>query len=191
MSSMILQMFQSSAVVYGPLLIVTIFTLLAIPSLMVPGAKPEGVVKAIASYIIKTLGLVLLAMSAVQLTYGLIMMEIPEFSALAALIILFTIGLGIMVHQSIVLKHIDEASAMIPRLVFSHACEVIGALVTILSALSLIITYIVSGGSTVGMQGWEMSATFLLLGSILTLTSSVHIVRKNKKAARSVKAKRK
>jgi lysylphosphatidylglycerol synthetase-like protein (DUF2156 family) len=118
-------------------------------------------------------------------------MEVPEFSALAALIILFTIGLGIMVHQSIVVKHIDEASTMIPRLVFSHSCEVIGALITLLSALSLVITYIVSGGSSFGMEGWEMSATFLLLGSILTLASSVHITRKNKKAARSMKAKKK
>jgi hypothetical protein len=79
---------------------------------------------------------------------------------------------------------------MIPRLVFSHACELIGALLVILSSLSVVITFIVNEGSPAGLQGWEMPATFLLLGSILLLGSSAHISRRNKKAARSVKVKK-
>jgi hypothetical protein len=188
---MSLQLLQSPAVVFGPAFIVAAFAILAIPSLMVPGAKAEGVVKAIACYILKTLGLVLLALSAVQLMYGLIVMQMPDFPSLAALIILFTVGVGLMVHESTVLKHIDEASVMIPRLVFSHACEIIGAIICILSTLSLVVTYIVSEGSPEGIAGWELSATLLLLGAIMSLGSSVHIGHRNKKAARSMKAKRK
>ncbi len=186
MSSITMSLFQSPLMLYIPLSIAAAFGILFIPSLLVAGAKPEGVARAISCYMMKTLGIVLLALSSVQITYALINVRLPELPTLSALILLFTIGLGILVHQSTKLDLIDEASMMVPRLVFSHACEIVGGLIALISGLSIIITFIVNES----LSGWEMSSTMLLLGTALMVLSSIHIEKRNKKSKKSLRGKK-
>ncbi len=175
--------FQSSLVLYLPVAIIATFALLLIPSLLVTGAKAENASKAISCYLVKSLGLLLMAISAVQLTYSLVSMRLPSSPALTGLILLCVIGLGLMLHASRELVGVDAASCLVPRLVFSHSCEVIGTFVTVISGLSLMMTFVL----TQSVNGWEMSATLLLLGMLLMMASSVHIRGKNHPAAKKAK----
>lgn len=180
------QLFQSSLALYIPLSVAVAFGLLFIPSLLVQGAKPENVGKAIGCYMMKTLGVVLVIMSGMQLVSSLIALTLPETPLLLALTLLLVIGIGIMVHESRVLATLDEASVMVPRLVYSHTCEVMGALIAIGASLSLIVTFIV----TQDTAGWESAATLLILGITLLLASSLHISHRNRRAARKMRSKK-
>lgn len=178
-------LFQSTASLYIPLFIVFTFVLMFIPSMMVTGAKADGVARAIGCYMLKTLGLILIALSAVQLGFGLVAMQMPDSPTLSALILVFVLGLGLMVHQSRVLKEqVDEASMAVSRLVFSHSCEVIGTIIVVVSGLSIALTFILSQQ----LVNWEMPATMILLGIVLMFSSSAHISHRNKHMR---KAKRK
>lgn len=174
---------QSTALLFAPVMLVITFTLLLIPSLLVTGAKPEAATKAIGCYILKTVGLILLAASVIQLTYGLITLRLPDPEESTILVLLLVTGIGIMVHQSRIVATIDAPSVSVVRLVFSHTCELVGALVALGSGLSLMISFLITQNSS----GWEMSGTLLLLGLLLMLVSSVHIRIKNGQRVKSAR----
>ncbi len=172
--------FQSSLLTYVPVGILLSFALLMIAGLHVTGSKPEGVAKAIGCVLLKTFGLVLIGLSAVQLTYALIAVEIPGTETLFALVLLLVTGLGIMIHESRREADIDAASRSVPHAVFCHVCRVIGSLVMVLSGLSLMMTFLLNDSLT----GWEMPATLLLLGTLLSLTSTLHVEGKHHRTAK-------
>jgi hypothetical protein len=155
--------------------------LLFIPSLLVTGAKPEGVAKAIGGYLWKSIGLFLLAISSIQLMYSVVMTQLPNPELLSALLFLMVVGIGIMIHASRIIAEVDHASSAVPRLVFSHTCEFVGGTVALVSGLSLGISLLL----TMEAPDWQMPATMILLGCILMLSSSLHISHKNKRAAAS------
>lgn len=165
---------QPAALLFAPVMLVVTFTLLLIPSLLVPGAKPEAAAKAIGCYILKTIGLLLLASSVIQLMYGLITLQLPD-PGTPLLVLLLVVGLGIMVHQSRIVATIDEASVSVVRLVFCHTCEMIGKLITLGTGLWLMTNLLFLQRVADG----AMAGTLLLLGLLLMLLSSVHIRIKN------------
>lgn len=166
---------QSTTLLFASVILVIIFTLLLIPSLLVPGAKPEAAAKAIGCYVLKTIGLLLLASSVIQLMYGLVSLQLPDPGTLSLLVLLLVVGLGIMVHQSRIVATIDEASVSVVRLVFCHTCEMIGKLITLGTGLWLMINLLLLQQVADG----AMAGTLLLLGLLLMLLSSVHIRIKN------------
>jgi len=166
---------QSTALLFAPVILLVTFTLLLIPSLLATGAKPDAAAKAIGCYILKTVGLILIAASVIQLTYGLIIFDVPTGDTLTVLVLLLVTGIGIMIHQSRIVATIDTPSVSVVRLVFSHTCELVGALVALGSGLSLMISLLIAQDTS----GWEMSGTLLLLGMLLMILSSVHIRIKN------------
>jgi hypothetical protein len=176
---------QLSALLYGGLGIALVFIIMMIPSLMVPGAKPEKVAKAITCYLLKTIGIILLAGSAVQLIYAGMTNNFPGFPAMSALLLILVLGIGMLTHMSVILKaNIDDASEMVPRLVFFHSLEVLGIVISLVAALSIVISFMMASGQ---ISGWEMQATMLLLGIILTLTAAVSVNDKNAKIAKRKK----
>lgn len=166
---------QPSAFLFTSVILVVTFVLLLIPSLLVPGAKPEAAAKAIGCYVLKTVGLLLLASSAIQLMYGLITLQFPDSGSLNILVLLLLVGLGIMVHQSRTIATIDDASVSVVRLVFCHTCEIIGALIALSAGLWLAINSLLQQQ----MAAEAMAGTLLPLGLLLMLLSSVHIRIKN------------
>lgn len=156
--------------VYVPLGVFLTFALLMTAGLHVSGAKPEGVAKAIGCMVVKALGLILVSLSLVQLTYGLISMTLEMSPSFFALILLFVIGAGLMLHESRMAAHIEKASASVPNLVFSHSCRVIGCLIATLAGLSLLLSFVLTGD----FSGSAMPVTLLMLGLLLSLSSSVH-----------------
>ncbi len=179
-------LFDAPTLLYALLAILITYVALMIPSMMVSGAKPEGIAKAIACYIWKAFGLVLLAMSVIQLTISIIGNALPEFPLLSGLILLLVTGIGIMVHASRVLTTVDNASIMIPRLVFSHTIEIIGGLIALVSALSLMLSFLI----TSRIDGWQLPMSMILLGITMMLSASVHITTKNRHANKVVKKKK-
>lgn len=179
-------LFESSFLLYASFFVAVLFILLFIPSLLVPGAKPEGIGKAITCYLLKTFGLILVALSVVQIVYGMLTLNLPDVPALSAIILVLVVGIGIIVHMSRVLREcVDDASEAVSRLVFCHTIEVIGILIVIISALSIVLSFIVRQR----LVGWEMPATTILLGLFMAFTSSVAINKRNAHVARKGKRK--
>ena len=176
-------LFDPSTLLYALVIVIIAYIALFIPSMMVPGAKPEGVAKAISGYLWKSFGLLLLGMSVVQATMSVINNSLPEWPLLSALILLLISGIGIMVHASRVVATVDSASSVVPRLIFSHTLEVIGGLIAFVSALSLMLGFLI----TERVEGWQMPVTMILLGVTMMLSASLHISAKNRRGAKAVK----
>jgi hypothetical protein len=185
-TSLSLNFFQSGYVVAVPLAVFLLFILLYIPSMMVPDAKPTAVGQAITCYLMKTLGLLLMATSVFPLTYSLMAKSLPAESTVYSLLLVFVVGVGIITHFSRVCQHIDEASVVVVRSIFSHGFEMLGAVMVVFSALSLMLMFLLTGG----FDAWEMPATVFLLGLLLMLMFSIHIGEKRRHAAKAVRRKR-
>ena len=175
MSALSVSIFQSTAVVYALFVVVLLFVLLFIPSLLVTGAKPQGVARAISCYMWKTAGLVIMAMSVIQLAFDVVNEQLPDAPLLSALILLFAVGVGTMVQASRMVKSVDEASVVVVRLIFSHTCEVVGGLIALVSGLSIALSVLLTNQ----LVDWQMPATTLLLGLTTMLAASIHIKHKN------------
>lgn len=180
MTGLSISLFQPNALLYALLIIVIAYVSLFIPSLMVTGAKPEGIARAISCYLWKTFGLILLSLSVVQLMFGIVNQSIPDFSLLSGLILLLVVGMGIMVHSSRIVAKVDSASAAVPRLVFSHTIEIMGGLIAAISGISLMLGFLV----TQRVDGWQMPSTMVLLGIVMMLSASLHISDKNRRSRR-------
>lgn len=180
MTALSMGLFQPNSLLYALLIIVIAYVTLFIPSLMVTGAKPEGIARAISCYLWKTFGLVLMSSSVVQLMLGIVNESLPDFPLLSGLILLLVVGMGIMVHASRVVATVDAASAAVPRLVFSHTIEILGGLIACSSGVSLLLSFLIKQR----LDGWELPSTMLLLGIVMMLSASLHISGKNKHARR-------
>ena len=187
MSDFNFSLFEASTLLYALIVIIVTYVALFIPSMLVTGAKPEGVAKAISCYLWKAFGLVLLSMSVVQLTISIVGDSLPEFPLLSALILLLASGIGIMVHASRVLKNVDPASSVVPRLVFSYTIETIGGLIAAVSLLSLMLGFLI----TERMMGWQLPVAMMLLGITVMLSASIHISAKNGGGLKAPKAAKK
>ncbi len=181
-----INLFDASTLLWAIAIIIVMQVALFIPSMMVPGAKPEGIAKAISCYLWKSFGLVLLSMSVVQIAISIVGGTLPQFPLLSALILLFVTGIGIMVHCSRLLARIDHASLSVPRLVFSHTVEIIGGVIAFVSTLSLMLGFLI----TESVQEWQMPATMAMLGITMMLSASLHISEKNRHAAKAAKKRR-
>lgn len=171
---------NASTLLTAVVAIILTYVIVLIPGMMVTGAKPEGIAKALSCYIWKTFGLVLVSVSVLQLSIHIVFQRLPEFSALSSLLLILVVGIGIMVHASRMLVSVDAASAMIPRLIFSHTVEIIGGLIALVSALSLMLNFMI----TERIDGWEMPVTMGFLGFTMMLAASLHISAKNGKAGK-------
>lgn len=186
MSEFDFSLFDTSTLLYVLLVVIISYVALFIPSMMVPGARPEGVAKAISCYLWKTFGIILLSMSVVQLMISIVGGTLPTFPLLSGLVLLLVTGIGVMVHASNILAKVDHASVMVPRLIFSHTVEIVGGLIAFVSGLSLMLGFLM----TEQVDGWQLPVTMLLLGITMMFAASLHISEKNRHAARAAKKRK-
>lgn len=156
-----------------PIGIAMTFALMLILSLSVAGAKPESAARGITCMILMMAALSITAFGATQLLYALMIGVFLDTTMLGLYLLLFVVGIGLLVHESRTLGRLDAASSLAPRLVLSHTVECIGILVTIGSLLTLLIRALM----TQSLIGWQMPATFALLGGLAALITSVHLSR--------------
>ncbi len=171
-------LFQPSYILTIPVVVFAAFALLYIPSMMVTGAKPDAVGKAIACYLMKTFGVLLMVVSMLPLLYDIISSTVPPMPTVSGLLLVFLFGVGIVIHYNNVVHTVDEASSMVVRTVFAHGFEVLGAVIALLSALSLLLTFML----TQTVEGWQMPATSLTFGLLITLMFSVHISERTRRS---------
>lgn len=126
-----------------------------------------------------------MALSAVELTYGLIVTNFPAYPLLSILTLLFAVGVALIIHASRILQTIDSASSVVLKLIFFHSLEVLGVLTAIIAVLFIGITFVM----TKQFIKWELPATLVLLGVITALVSSMHLAQKNGKVSRVTKKK--
>ncbi|MEQ1849762.1 MAG: hypothetical protein ABL890_04190 [Candidatus Peribacteraceae bacterium] len=170
-------LFQSSFFQYAPMIVAGLVALLFIPGLMVTGAKPEGVGRAIVCVLWKAFGLVLIALSVTQLASDVVLSErLTEQPMLSVLVLIMVVGIGIMVQASRVLAGVDAASKAVPRLVFILTCETIGGLLVVVSMMTILVNFLMTNALT----GWEMQTVLGLLGVVLMLGASLHVSPKAK-----------
>lgn len=164
----------SSAVwIVIPIGIAVTFAVMIAVSLHIPGAKPASAARAITCMILMMIALSITAIGATHLLYALMIGAIPDATMLGLYLLLFAVGIGLLVHESRTLGRIDAASSLVSRLVLSHTVECIGILVAIGSILTLLIQSLM----TQSLVGWQMPATFALLGGLTALITSVHLSR--------------
>lgn len=177
---------QSYIWIYLPLAIAGIFAFFTIPSLLVQDAEPHAVCRAVSAMLLSALGVLMTAISALQIVYSLMLGQLMDQPLLGIMIALFVVGVGIIVHESRVAAALPEASTVLPRLLFCHAVELTSALLAIASLFSLIGSAVMSGK----FVDWELPATLLILSSLTALMTSIHLSRiGNKKTAKAAKKK--
>lgn len=186
MTGLSISLFDPNALFYATMIIVITYVALFIPGLMVAGAKPEGVARAISCYLWKTFGLLIMSMSIVQLMVAVINNQVPSFPLLSGLILLLVTGMGIMVHVSSVVAKVDPASSVVARLVFSHTIEIVGGLIAVVSAMSLMLSFLL----TQRVDGWELPSVMILLGVTMMLSASLHISGKNRGSTKAVRKRK-
>lgn len=159
--------------------IVAMFIALLTASLLVPGAKADAAGKAIACYMFKAVGVILLAMAGMQLLFSAFIMSLPETMTLLALILFSVVGIGLLVQGSRIVHRIDDASVVVARTVFAYSCTIVG----ILSAASALLSFVVNFFLTQNAQEWQSPATIMVTGAVLALFSSIYASGKNGKSA--------
>lgn len=171
-------LFQPSFIVIVPAIVFVSLALLYIPSMAVTGAKADSVGKAIACYLMKTFGMILIVVSMLPLLYDSMSGTVPPMPTVSALLLVFLFGAGTVLHYNRVVHELDDSSTIVVRTVFAHGFEVLGAMVALLSVLSLLLNFML----TQTVDGWQLPATTLTFGLLVSLVFSVHISERNRRA---------
>lgn len=157
-------------IILAPLVLVQFFTLLFIPSFLVPGAKPVGIVRAIYAYTMQSVGIVLMALGAIPALHGVLekfSLSVERFSTeiyISLLILFATGGLVYLWHEQMA-HTIDDASRRVSRALFTILWKTIGALLMILSLLSFLLTMLLSQSAT--GNWWIMPIVLFCFGWLL------------------------
>lgn len=163
--------FQPLYLVILPLGIFAVFIALFIPSMMAStNPKPEAISRAISCYILKSVGIGMIAFSAFPVLYMLLINELLPVQSLLPLAFLFLIGAGTVVQSNILVQGVDDVSVAVPRAIFHHSFEVLGAIVALASGLAIVVVPLM----TLDISGWEIPASTLILSLILMLSFSLH-----------------
>ncbi len=148
-----------------------IFTLLMIGSLlMTPHARPEDIAKATLCYILKGFSLVLIGIGATPVIYMVLVGSLVPTEPLLGLAAIFLMGIGLFVHSNQVSHTIDAAAVAVPRAIFHVGCEALGLIISVVSGLALLVTFLV----TKQLSGWAIPTTTLILGILLMTSFSLH-----------------
>ncbi len=155
----------------APAMVFLAFVLAFIPSMMVPMAKPEAVAQAIAYYLMKALGVLLMIAGGLPLVFAVVSGVLPSMTTAYGFLLTFLVGVGTLTHYSRLVSQLDEKSVAVPRAIFAHGFEVIGASVGLLSALWLLLSFTLTNT----VADWELPSTLLLFGVFTTLMFSMHM----------------
>lgn len=162
-------MFSFVSVFYGllvPLMIVLSLTLLFIPSMLHPGAKPHGVGSALFHYSMQALGVLLMTTGALPtITSVLAGVELTGTTYFTLLLVFAVGGILFLWHDNAV-RGVDAASRAVPGAVFVYMFKIIGYSLVILWGLSIVTT--IMGGAPSDTGWWIVPFVMLVYGILLT-----------------------
>lgn len=132
-----------------PLAIVQLFAVLFIPSMLVPGAKPMAVGKAVYAYTMQTVGIILMVGGAFPALYGVLQKlvypeELYTTEIYIALLVLFATGGLLFLWHEQMAQSVDEMSRRVTAALFWFFWRAVGALSLIFAVLSLLLTMLLT-----------------------------------------------
>lgn len=163
-------LFSVVGIVYGlvlPLVVLHVIAMLFIPGLAGSGVKVMGLGKAIYCFLLQALGILLMTLGGLPALYGVLAREPYESTTYLALLIVFTAGgLTFLWHDNLA-RTIDAPSRAVPHAIYFFTFKVLGYLLTLLSAVSLLLTMLLGTADTTG-RWWIMPVLLLAYGLLLS-----------------------
>lgn len=156
--------------VYGlvlPLLLLNLIALLFIPSLMRGGVQAMSVGKAIYCYLLQIVGVLLMTLGGIPAIYGVLARETYTSNTYLALLIVFACGGFTFLWHDHTVRMTDAPSRAVPHAIYVTLFKLLGYLLTLVSALSLLLTMLL-GYDTVLPNWWIMPSITLFYGLLLT-----------------------
>lgn len=133
-------MFEAIGLSYGlslPLIVLILFSFLALPAVFRPSARAESIGFAAYCYLAQMFGVLLMTAGALPALYAVFANQpLPEATYIALLLV-FGMGGLIFLWNDAQLRHVDAVSKAIPGTLFYITWKFIGLLVTVFAILSL------------------------------------------------------
>ncbi len=163
-------LFGMVGTVYGlilPLLLLNLIALLFIPSLMRGGVQAMSVGKAIYCYLLQIIGVLLMTIGGIPAIYGVLASQAYESNTYLALLIVFACGGFTFLWHDHMIRQTDAPSRAVPHAIYVTLFKLLGYLLTLVSALSLLLTMLLGLG-TLLPNWWIMPTITLFYGLLLT-----------------------
>src|SRR3989344_1694294 len=159
-----------TGIVYGlvlPLLVLHVIAMLFIPGLAASGVKVMELGKAIYCFLLQALGILLMTLGGVPAMYGVLAREPYESTTYLALLIVFSAGgLTFLWHDHLA-RTVDAPSRAVPHAIYFFTFKVLGYLLTLLAAVSLLLTMLLGTADMTG-KWWIMPVILLGYGLLLS-----------------------
>jgi hypothetical protein len=146
-------------------LLIMLFTLLMLPSVLKPGTRTEDVAKASYGYIAQTIGLFLMTVSGLPAFYAALGWASYSSGAYAGLLSIFAVGGILFLWQDSVIRRIDPASRLLPKIIFTHVWKLIGLIAVLTAGLSA--TFFLFTNTNPLTPGWWVMYAGLFLYGVL------------------------
>ena len=148
------------------------FAAVFIPSLMIPGAKPEEVAKSIYAYLLQGFGILLMVTNGIIAVYGVLSQQEVSGNNYIALLLLFCLGgLTYLIHEEMALR-IDAASQAVSGAIYRFVLKLTGYFLVLFSVMSVIYGFLFS--SDVMPAEWMVVPVLLLFIGLLFLWGKRH-----------------
>lgn len=149
------------------ILMTFLLSILLIPSLLPPGARPEGAARALFNYLMQVVGIILMVASGFPAVVSVLTGAsfVPQ-SYLFLLIIFATGGLTFLWYEQHISK-IDPASRAVPALIFHSLFKFLGFFTTFTAALTILSTLLFVPHAALSGQWWPSPLLLLAFGIFL------------------------
>lgn len=161
--------FQSVGLSYGPLLplvILALFTLLALPAIFRPSVRAEAIGYAAYCYLAQMLGILLMTAGALPALYAVFAQQPLAEVTYLGLLIVFAAGGGLFLWHDARLRSVDPASRAIPAALFLMTWKFVGLLTTVFAGLSFVLRLMLAAERT--PDWWVMHLVMLLYGLVIS-----------------------
>lgn len=162
----LLSIFGFIGTYYGiviPLLIILVLTLIYTASLLYPGSKPKAIGEAIYTYLLHAISVLLMTIGALPTVYSVFAGISYKGSMYVALLLVFACGGLLFLIQDQAVRNLETASKAVVESIYILTLKIIGNILTLLAALSILVSIILSDYE----KGWWVTPFVLLLYGML------------------------
>jgi len=148
-----------------PLLTLTFLTLLFFAGMSAQGAKAKAVGEAIICYLMHAVSVMLMTVGALPTVFSVFAGIAYTGRTYVALLLVFAAGGLLFLIQDQAARGIDAASKSVIEAIYTNTVKLIGNLITLLSALSLLLSIVLASFD----PGWWVAPfVYLLYGMLLS-----------------------
>ncbi len=155
-----------------PILLLQLLAFLFIPSILTAGARSLSVGKAIYSFLMQGLGIIMMSMGALPSLFSVLSSQVVGAAAFSTntylgLLIVFAVGGLIFLMHEHLARTIDEPSRAIPYAIYFFTFKIIGFVATLFGCLTLLLSMLF-GVASITPGWWIMPVIILVYGLILS-----------------------